>query len=168
MNSHDWYGLISNLEYEGETLRASVGIDLRDYTGYHYRVVTDLMGLDGYYSTGNKNSGGQIIETLIDPSPFKNTGLNGPKIDYYNVGYVGWRGLNGLVEYTGEGLTAVVQAGVSNQSFQREDLFDQPTLPLSEEVNQGGGYVKGGANYNINDETERILQRRVHFSSTKL
>ena len=151
MNSHDWYGVISNLEYEGETLRASVGIDLRDYTGYHYRVVTDLMGLDGYYSTGNRNSAGQIIETLIDPSPFKNTGLNGPKIDYYNVGYVGWQGLNGLVEYTGEELTAVVQVGFSNQSFQREDLFDQPTLPLSEEVNQGGGYVKGGANYNIND-----------------
>ena len=152
MNSHDWYGIISNLEYESDNLRASFGIDLRDYTGYHYRVVTDLMGLDGYYSTGNRNSNGQIIETLIDPSPFKNTGLNGPKIDYYNVGYVGWQGLNGLVEYTGDALTAVLQGGLSNQTFQREDLFDQPGLPLSEEKTIGGGYVKGGANFNINDE----------------
>ena len=151
MNSHDWYGAISNLDITQGKMRYSIGVDLRNYTGYHYRVLTDLMGLDGYYSTGNRNSNGQIIETLIDPSPFKDTGLNGPKIDYYNIGYVGWQGVNGLVEYNEDGkYTIVLQAGLSNQSFQREDLFDQPRNPLSETKNIGGGYVKGGANYNIN------------------
>ncbi len=152
MNSHDWYGAISNLEGQFGNIRASVGIDLRDYTGYHYRVLTDLMGLDGYFSGGNRNSAGTIIENLIDPSPFKDTGLAGPKIDYYNIGYVGWQGLNTLVEYAGTDLTAVLQAGLSNQSFQREDTFDQPGFYLSEKVNQGGGYVKGGANYNFTNE----------------
>ena len=152
MNSHNWYGAISNLEYQSDRLRASIGIDVRDYTGYHYRVITDLMGLDGYYSTGNKNSAGTIIETLVDPSPFKSTGLNGPKIDYFDVGHVGWRGLNSLVEYTGDALTAVLQAGVSSQTYQREDFFDQPTLPTSEKVNVDGGYLKGGANYNLNSK----------------
>lgn len=162
MNSHDWYGAISNLDFERGNMRYSVGIDLRDYTGYHYRVVTDLMGLDGYYSGGydaegeniggNQNSAGQIIETLIDPSPFNNTGLNGPKIDYYNIGYVKWAGLNALAEYSQEGrFTAVLQAGLSNQTFQREDLFDQPGQPLSDKKKIGGGYVKGGANYNISN-----------------
>ena len=60
------------------------------------------MGLDGYYSTGNKNSAGQIINTTIEASPFNDTGIRGPKIDYYNVGKVGWQGLNGLVEYNNE------------------------------------------------------------------
>ena len=152
MNSHDWFGAISNLEYEKDNLRASVGFDLRNYTGYHYRVLNDLMGLDGYYSTGNENSAGQIIETLIEASPFNDTGLAGPKIDYYNIGYVGWAGINTLVEYTTDTYTAVLQAGLSNQSFQREDLFDQPGNPLSEKVNLGGGYIKGGANYNINEQ----------------
>ena len=46
--------------------------------------------------------------------------------------------------------------GVSNQSFQREDLFDQPTNPLSEKKNIGGGYVKGGANYNFS-ETSNVF-----------
>jgi outer membrane receptor protein involved in Fe transport len=151
MNSHDWYGVISNLEGQFGDFKTSIGIDLRDYTGYHYRVVTDLMGLDGYFSTGNRNSAGQVIETLINPSPFNDTGLNGPKIDYYNIGYVGWQGLNGLVEYAKNRYTVVLQGGLSNQSFQREDLFDQPGLPLSEKVNQGGGYVKGGANYNFTE-----------------
>jgi outer membrane receptor protein involved in Fe transport len=152
MNSHDWVGAISNLNFKGDKMRYSIGVDLRDYKGYHYRVLNDLMGLDGYYSTGNKNSAGQIIENTIEASPFKDTGIRGPKIDYYNIGYVGWQGLNGLAEYAYDGVTAVIQAGLSNQSFQREDLFDQPTNYLSEKKNVGGGYIKGGANYNFNEK----------------
>jgi len=153
MNSHNWVGAISNLEGEFGNWKTSIGVDLRNYKGYHYRTMNDLMGLDGYYSTGNQNSAGQIINTTIDASPFRNTGLNGPKIDYYNTGLVRWGGLNGMVEYNEKGrYNAVLQAGVSNQAYQREDFFDQPALPVSDVHNQLGGYVKGGANYNLNDE----------------
>lgn len=151
MNSHNWVGAISSLDINKGNFRYSVGIDLRSYTGYHYRALENLMGLDGYYSTGNRNSAGQIIETTIDASPFRDTGLNGPKIDYYNIGFVGWQGVNGLIEYNNEtSFTAVLQAGISNQSFQRKDFFDQVTFALSEKVDVIGGYVKGGANYNMN------------------
>ncbi|MEK9612513.1 MAG: TonB-dependent receptor [Flavobacteriaceae bacterium] len=153
MNSHNWVGGISNLNIRADKMRYSIGVDLRNYRGFHYRVLNNLMGFDGYYSTGNKNSAGQIIETTIEASPFNNTGLQGPKIDYYNIGYVGWQGFNGLAEYSGDQLTAVIQAGLSNQSFQREDLFDQPGTPLSEKKNVGGGYLKGGANYNLNENS---------------
>ena len=153
MNSHNWVGGISNLEYEKGNWKTSIGIDLRNYTGYHYRVLNNLMGLDGYYSTGNDNSNGQIIETTVEASPFRNTGLNGPKIDYYNIGKVGWQGVNGLAEYGTERLTAVVQAGVSNQSFQRIDYFDQVGNPESDVQNQLGGYIKGGANFNIDEKS---------------
>jgi len=153
MNSHNWVGGISNLNINADKMRYSIGVDLRNYKGFHYRVLNHLMGFDGYYSTGNKNSAGQIIETLVEASPFNNTGLQGPKIDYYNIGYIGWQGFNGLAEYSGDKLTAVIQAGLSNQSFQREDLFDQPGLPLSEKKNIGGGYLKGGANLNINQNS---------------
>jgi len=153
MNSHDWYGAISNLEGQFGKFRTSIGVDLRSYTGYHYRVLNDLLGLDGYYSTGNRNSAGQIIETTVEASPFRDTGIRGPKIDYYNIGKVGWQGVNGLVEYQGDKLTAVVQGGLSNQSFQRIDYFDQVGNPISEESNLGGGYVKGGANLNISEKS---------------
>jgi outer membrane receptor protein involved in Fe transport len=156
MNSHNWVGGISNLEYEKGNWKTSLGVDLRSYTGYHYRTLNHLMGLDGYYSTGNDNSAGQIIETTVEASPFNNTGLAGPKIDYYNIGKVGWQGLNGLVEYGGDRLTAVVQAGVSNQAFQRIDYFDQVGNPESDVQNQLGGYVKGGANFNI-DEKQNVF-----------
>ena len=153
MNSHDWYGAISNLEGQFGKFKTSLGVDLRTYKGYHYRVITDLMGLDGYYSTGNKNSAGQIINTTINPTPFSNTGIDGPKIDYFNNGLVGWQGVNGMVEYGGTRLTAVLQGGLSNQSFQREDFFDVPAEPISETANVGGGYLKGGANFNIDDKS---------------
>ena len=110
------------------------------------------MGLDGYYSTGNKNSNGQIINTTIDASPFGNTGLNGPKIDYYNIGKVGWTSVNSMFEYGGDKLTAVLQSGLSSQAFQRIDFFDQPANPESDVQNQPGGYIKGGANLNINSK----------------
>ena len=157
MNSHDWVGAISNLNLYSGNMHYSIGVDLRNYKGYHYRVLNDLLGLDGYFSTGNKNSAGQIIETLVEASPFQNTGIKGPKIDYYNIGYVGWQGLNGMAEYSSEQLTAVLQAGLSNQSFQREDFFDQPGNPLSEKKNVGGGYVKGGANYNFNENSNAFF-----------
>lgn len=150
MNSHNWVGAISSLDIEKGNFRYSVGVDLRSYTGYHYRALENLMGLDGYFSSGNQNSAGKILNTTIDASPFRDTGLAGPKLDYYNIGYVGWQGFNGLIEYNNEtSFTAVLQAGISNQSFQRKDFFDQPGKPLSEKVDIIGGYVKGGANYNL-------------------
>jgi outer membrane cobalamin receptor len=172
MNSHDWVGAISNLEIDSGKFKYSIGVDLRSYTGYHYRVLNDLMGLDGYYSTGNRNSAGQIINTTVDANPFQSTGLkNGAKIDYFNIGYVGWQGVNGLIEYNDdEKLTAVIQAGLSNQSFQREDLFDQPALPLSDTQNQGGGYIKGGANLNLNEKSNvffnaGVISRQPQFGT---
>jgi len=142
------------LEITQGKMTYSIGVDLRDYTGYHYRAMNNLMGLDGYYSTGNDNSMGQIINTTIEASPFNNTGIAGPKLDYYNIGRVGWQGLNGMAEYNDNGrLTAVVQGGLSNQSFQRIDYFDQSTNPVSEVVNQLGGYIKGGANFNMNEHS---------------
>ena len=153
MNSHDWVGAISNFNYRTGKMRYSFGIDLRDYTGYHYRVLNDLMGLDGYHSSGNRNTGGQIIETLVEANPFKNTGIKGPKMAYYNIGNVGWTGLNALAEYSGDDLTWVIQAGTSAQTYGRVDYFAQVGNPESKEKTVNGGYIKGGANYNINERS---------------
>jgi outer membrane cobalamin receptor len=154
MNSHDWFGGISALDITSDNFRFSFGIDLRKYTGYHYRSLVDLLGLDGYYSTGNRNSAGQIITTGIHADPFRNTGIRDPKIDYYNIGYVGWQGYNGLIEYNDQDkFTAVLQGGLSNQSFQRKDFFDQPDMPKSQKKNVDGGYIKGGANYNLDTKS---------------
>ena len=170
MNSHDWVGAISNFNYRSGNMRYSFGIDLRNYTGYHYRVLNDLMGLDGYHAGGNRNTGGQIIETLVEANPFKNTGIRGPKMAYYNIGNVGWRGLKALAEYSADNLNWVIQAGTSTQTYQRDDYFAQVGNPNSDEKSVNGGYIKGGANYNFNERSNAffnvgLIERQPNFDA---
>ena len=143
MNSHDWIGGISNIKFKGDKMTYKLGVDLRSYKGYHYRAMNNLMGLDGYFSTGNDNNSGQIVETTIEASPFKNTGIRGPKINYYNNGIVKWAGFNAMAEYTDDKLSAVLQLGTSNQSFQREDFFAQTTNPISDKRTLEEAMLKG-------------------------
>ena len=154
MNSHNWVGAISKLNITKGNMRYSLGIDLRDYTGYHYRAVNDLLGLGQYASTGNENLDTQLysMDDAIVAKPFRGTNIGDDeaKIDYYNIGFVKWAGVNGLVEYAGDNITAVLQAGLSNQQFQREDRFNNTDNPISDKANLGGGYLKGGINYNFN------------------
>jgi len=157
MNSHNWIGGISKLNIQSGKMRYSLGVDLRNYTGYHYRALENLMGLQQYASTGNNNLGTQLYgaSDLVVAKPFQGTNIGDDeaKIDYYNVGYVKWAGFNGLVEYAGDDVTAVLQAGLSNQQFQREDLFDNVDNPISDKANLLGGYLKGGINFNFSEKS---------------
>ena len=157
MNSHNWVGAISKLNIQKGKMRYSLGVDLRDYTGYHYRAMNNLMGLGQYASTGNDNLGTQLIgaSDLVVAKPFQGTNIGDDeaKIDYFNIGYVKWAGFNGLVEYAGDDITAVVQVGLSNQQFQREDRFNNVDNPISDKANLGGGYLKGGINYNFTERS---------------
>ena len=157
MNSHNWVGAISKLNIQKGKMRYSLGVDLRNYTGYHYRAVNDLLGLGQYASTGNDNLGTQLysMDDAIVAKPFRGTNIGDDeaKIDYFNIGFVKWAGFNGLVEYNGEKVNLVLQAGASNQQFQREDRFNNTDNPISDKANLGGGYLKGGVNYNFNEKS---------------
>ena len=111
MNSHNWIGAISKLNIQKGNMRYSLGIDLRDYTGYHYRAMNDLLGLQQYASTGNQNLGTQLYDAsdLVTAKPFRNTNIDDDqaKIAYYNIGFVKWAGVNGLVEYAGDDLSLI-------------------------------------------------------------
>jgi hypothetical protein len=49
VNSHSWYGLVSNYENKfTENLTFNVGIDYRYYYGFHHRVVEDFHGLSSW------------------------------------------------------------------------------------------------------------------------
>jgi len=157
MNSHNWVGAISKLNIQKGKMRYSLGVDLRNYVGYHYRALNNLMGLQQYASTGNDNLDTQLYGSsdLISANPFRGTNIGDDeaKIDYYNIGRVKWAGFNGLVEYAGDDITAVLQVGLSNQQFQREDRFNNTDNPISDKANLGGGYLKGGINYNFTEKS---------------
>ena len=96
MNSHNWIGGISKLNITQGKMRYSLGVDLRNYTGYHYRAMNDLLGLQQYASTGNQYLPTQLYDSsdLVVAKPFQGTNIGDDeaKIAYYNIGVckMGW------------------------------------------------------------------------------
>ena len=166
INSHNWFGVISSFNHKvNNNFNFTAGIDSRYYYGYHYQVITDLLGARGYNDASNKNVGNNIVSAVTSTNPTWNP--FGGKIDpienrvgYSNDGEVLWYGAFGQAEYSNDKISAFVQGAVSNQSFQRIDNFVQDgiTVQRNQTVNTKTGFkdligynIKGGINYNITD-----------------
>jgi outer membrane cobalamin receptor len=140
INSHNWYGIISSFNHKiNENFKFTVGIDSRYYYGYHYQVITDLLGGSAYKDSSNKNLGApnasnvytitpkyvsNIDKATPDWNPFggKLTPMS-DRVGYNNDGEVLWYGGFGQLEYSNDNLSAFVQGALSNQAFQRIDNF---------------------------------------------
>jgi len=157
-NDHNWMGVLTNLQHElNDEWSLSGGLDLRHYVGKHFREVTDLLGGDFILSTENKNNPDHIAR-------------EGEKIGYWNDGIVTWQGLFGQAEYSNGDLSAFFAASASNTGYQRVDYFnylDSDEAQTSEKVNHQGFVVKGGANYNIN-ENHNVFANIGYFQKAPL
>ena len=158
INSHNWLGIISSLNHKfNDNFSATVGVDGRTYRGYHYRIVSDLLGNRSYTDNSNVNYKPNVVSTTFNALPNWNpfggkTNDIKDQIIYSNDGVVNWLGGFGQLEYTKDALSAFVQGSVSNQAFQRIDyMLYTPAEQESEKVDLIGFNVKGGANYNINE-----------------
>ena len=140
-NDHSWFGALSTLKTElNENLSFIGGVDLRMYTGKHFSEVTDLLGADYALDDSNVNNPNAALQV-------------GDKRDYWNDGEVGWQGVFTQLEYDKDNIAGFISAAFSNTSYRRIDYFQY--LPGNQETDKYSftGYsVKGGANYNINDE----------------
>ncbi|QLE01373.1 TonB-dependent receptor [Galbibacter sp. BG1] len=178
INSHNWYGILANLSTElNDKLTLDFGIDLRNYKGFHYRRVNDLLGGDAYQQTDDRNN------PVNDPSQsnifFETYDANQPwwvfgniddeeKIDYYNVGYVNWLGVFGQLEYEfTENVTGFIQGALSNQGFSREEFFNEVPPAKTDYENIWGGNIKGGVNWNI-DAHNNVFVNGGYYSKQPL
>jgi outer membrane receptor protein involved in Fe transport len=141
-NDHSWYGMLSTFKTSlNDNLDFIAGIDLRTYTGKHFSEVTDLLGGEYAFDNNDVNNPNRALKV-------------GDKRDYWNDGEVGWQGLFTQLEYNKEKLSTFISAAISNTSYRRIDYFnylDSDDLQTTDKYNFGGFSVKGGANYNIND-----------------
>jgi len=181
MNEHNWFGVLSKADIDlGENLNLVTGIDLRQYTGKHYRRAVDLLGNDYWLQSRNVNTkeedvdtdGNGIIDaretgTLVgaDEGGFTIADENN-KIHYDNDGVVGWQGAFAELEYSKAALTTFVSLSGSNTSYKRIDRFNY----LSGDENETSdtysflGYnAKVGANYNI-DPINNIFVNAGYYS----
>ncbi len=174
VNSHNWFGIISNFETAlNENLSLSVGGDLRSYKGFHYRRLVDLMGADIYVSNADRNNPNRFLTETYEPTAGNTLNVfksidDEEKIDYYNEGLVRWAGAFGQLEYIKGPVSAFVQGSISNQGFKRVDYFDE--LPENRETdweNILGGNIKGGLNYNI-DENHNVFGNIGYYSKQPL
>jgi outer membrane cobalamin receptor len=159
VNSHDWYGGIVSLNKKlSKSFVLDFGLDARTYKGYHYTNINSLLGAGAFLDNTDANNPNRVLMETYSASPSKNPFANADskeKISFYNIGNVRWYGAFTQLEYSRDNLTAFLQAAISQQGFQRVDEFKYLTSnPLSESDYENilGGNIKGGVNYNINEQ----------------
>ncbi|WGH74555.1 carboxypeptidase-like regulatory domain-containing protein [Tenacibaculum tangerinum] len=172
VNSHNWYGLLSNFNTElNENLTLDFGIDLRSYTGIHYRRIDNLLGADGYRDNDNVNQPFNVLTTEYSSdlsslwNVFKSTD-DEEKINYHNDGKVRWLGAFTQLEYKNDAISAFIQGALSNQGFKRIDYFNYLDSDPEQETdwqNILGGNIKGGINWNI-DENHNVFANGGYYS----
>ncbi|MBP6757670.1 MAG: TonB-dependent receptor [Flavobacterium sp.] len=158
-NSHDWYGGIVSLNKKlSQTLTLDFGLDARTYTGIHYQNLNSLLGGGIFLDNTDANNPNRILTETYSVSPSKNPFAKADtkeKLGYNYKGNVRWYGAFTQLEYSKDNLSAFLQAAVSQQGFQKVDYYTYLlTNPLSKTDYENiiGGNVKGGANYNINEQ----------------
>jgi outer membrane receptor for ferrienterochelin and colicin len=172
MNSHNWYGIIANLHTDSsENFSWDIGIDARTYKGIHYRTVNNILGATGYTDNKDSNNPNRNITEFVKAEPSWNPWQNitdQQKIEYYNDGGARWLGFFGQMEYKTDKTSIFVQAGASNQSFQRVEYFIlAPGSQASSWESIAGGNIKAGLNYNI-DEKNNIFGNAGYYSKQPL
>lgn len=161
VNSHNWFGILSNYNKKiNDNLTLDFGIDLRSYTGLHYRRIDNLLGADGYRDNDDINNPLNVLSTEYSSdlaqqwNVFRST-TDEQKINYNNDGKVRWAGAFSQLEYVSEAISAFVQVGISQQGFKRIDYFNYLDSDPERETdwqNIVGGNIKGGINWNINEK----------------
>ncbi len=152
-NYHDWYGFISNYTTKiGEYIDFYGGVDFRYYKGTHTNEIIDLY--DGEYFMDSTR--GDVIAA-------NNKNASNPAWRYQKlgVGDVVYRDYDGHVmqegaffqaEYSKDKISAFVSGSLSNTTYWRYDRFYYDEAHAkSKTINKLGFSVKGGANYNINE-----------------
>jgi iron complex outermembrane receptor protein len=146
VNSQWTYGAIAKAFWKStENLTTSFGVDWRIAQIDHFREVSDLLGNDYYYFTGNEFENGNDYYKKL-----------GDKIDYNNTNKVNWLGGYLQAEYTKQKYTLYGTAGYSVIKYNYADHFKmnaEGTGELTQETDYIGGYqFKGGASYRATDE----------------
>jgi CarboxypepD_reg-like domain/TonB-dependent Receptor Plug Domain/TonB dependent receptor-like, beta-barrel len=138
INSHFWYGVLNTTTYKvNKSFTLSGGVDLRSYTGQHYREVYDLLGMDYHVNEESQSE-------LYDQTNESRIREEGDNIDFHNDGLVRWSGLFFQTEYREGNLTAFINITGSYSGYKRIDYFKKMDIVIGDEVfKEVVGYTPG-------------------------
>jgi len=130
INNHYWTGMLSTYNSQlNNYFDLAAGIDLRSYTGEHYREVYDLLG--GDYYVGSTEEGGK---NYIGNNSNQTMLREGDKIYYHNDGLVKWIGGFGQLEYDYGSISAFINFTGSKTSYKRIDYFKKMDIVYSDSI----------------------------------
>lgn len=145
VNNQWTVGAISKVKVDfSEKFKMQFGVDWRTAEIDHYREVRDLLGLQSFYWDGNE----------FDSEADYQKGL-GDKIAYNNTNTVDWFGGYVQAEYATEKFSLYGTAGYSMIKYNFFDHFKKGEDGGNLQANTdwiGGYQIKGGINYNINEQ----------------
>ena len=160
VNNHNWYGLLSNLEFNpSENWSLNIGVDGRMYNGHHWYQLNDLLGLNGYadnFGYGSQRPSDYVISETFEANPWASLFSFADEGQRFNYDYsenINYIGTFGQVEFSTEKFSAFAQGALSTQSYQREGRAEGNTiegvngLGKSDLVSKMGFNVKGGMGY---------------------
>jgi hypothetical protein len=160
VNSHSWYGIVSNYEKKfSDNLTFNAGIDYRYYYGFHHRVVENFHGLNSWQENirlrdqnnnhdtyGSFGTYKNVIATeSYNADPWEALTAKAPedqKIAYSNDERITYGGLFSQLEYADDRFSVFVQGSISNQNHQRFDYYQYADQDL----------IDGTSTQNVIDE----------------
>jgi len=166
INRHIWYGALSTFNTKlTQDIDFYGGIDVRYYKGVHTNEINDLYGGSFFLDvTSNR-------PLRSDNNALKATKLNVGDVVYRDYdGYVFSQGVFGQAEYNKDNLSTFISLSASNTTYWRYDRFYyNAENARSKNTNFFGYCAKGGANYNIDENSNvfanvGIISRAPFFS----
>ncbi len=155
VNDHNWYGALSTYSTKiGKNIDFYGGVDFRYYKGIHTNELIDLYGANFFIdASSRRNVLPENNSAAAAGSTFVNQQLTTGDIVYRDYdGFIVQEGVFAQAEYNLEKLNVFAAGSVSNFTYWRYDRFyyDEDHA-RSGKKNFPGFTVKGGANYNLNE-----------------
>jgi hypothetical protein len=153
VNNHQWFGNVTSYNKDlSENITWNIGLDMRMYTGDHFRQISDFLGLEGWnesFRHANRPSD-YVVSQSYDSNPWSalfDFAEEGERVSYDYSESINYQGVFTQLEYSKNNISLFVQGALSNQSYQREGRWSD--IAKSDKVNKLGYNVKSGASYEI-------------------
>ena len=157
VNNHSWFGVVSNYQKKfNDNLTWNAGIDLRTYSGEHFKQMVNDFGASYFAVNNNVKLGQYNVTDVYSTNPWKalnNYAKDGnQRIGWDYAETINYGGVFTQLEYATNDFSAFFQGAVSNQSHVRYDNYQYAEgNDKSDKVNNVGYNIKGGASYKFND-----------------
>lgn len=123
-NDHRWYGALSNYTTRlSDELDFSTGVDVRHYTGSHYRTLGDMFGADYYDAPDDRRDQNSDFDAPL---------REGDKYYYYDDGQVAWGGTYLQLELDRYNYSAFVNVSGAQSWYRGIDYFRPRVVTLGE------------------------------------